>query len=239
MVLYPPEKLAEQKWRSGGFPLWDPRIGSGYPMHAINPSSMLHPVRVLSSLIGGLVGRSIEQFLCVLLSVWGMGLFLMLLGRSWRASVLGSAAWAFGGISIGLFQFSGFAWANSLLPVCLCCVTFIDMEKRCATPLLGLSFGVLILGGSLQNSFFYGLLLAAYSFYSLTRLRLLQAGAATFWLPCRSSHFVGGQLELVSQSTRLLGDSVAMLWDFEANDFRSSVIFCIHFNSVRLRSPSI
>lgn len=210
LVLYPPEKLAEQKWRAGEFPLWDPRIGCGYPIHAINPSSMLHPVRVLSSLIGGLVGRGIEQFLCVFVGASGMGLFLVLLRHSWRASVLGSAAWVFGGMSIGLFQFSGFAWANSLLPVCLCCVTLIGMEKRWGSALLALSFGVLILGGSLQNSFFYGLLLAAYCFYSLRGPYLLQAGFSLLLGCLVGLPTLWGQLELVSQSSRLLTDSSAV-----------------------------
>lgn len=201
--LYAGERFAEREMRRGHLPLWDPQLGAGVPLHAVNPSALLSPLHWPFALIGGVAGRSLEQFCQLFAMGLSMWWFLRRCGTSSAAATVGGLAWMLGGWTVSWLQFLAFAWANVLIPACLAAVEGLRSEKRGSLALLGLFYGMLVSSGALLAALYYSVLLGAYAVYRLPARRWPVVGLALLLGLGLSAPTWLGQVELTRLSGRL------------------------------------
>lgn len=116
---YPQAILTSEAWRAGELPLWEPRIGMGYPYHADPHSMIAYPPASLFLMFPA----SVAYGAFVALHVWMAGVTMFGLLRHWRlaapAAATGACALMLSGFTVSSTSLTtllrGLAWTPAVL----------------------------------------------------------------------------------------------------------------------------
>jgi hypothetical protein len=209
---YPLRVLVGADLRAGHLPLWDPYVWSGSPLLAGFNAGAAYPLTWLFALPGRVPAWVVGQVASV--AVAGSGTFFLLRGqgRSFRAAVIGAAAFCFGGfvtsqsVHVDLVEAAGWlVWA------------FVALDRLARRPagrpalrsvaLLGVSLGLMGLTGAVEPLLDGGVALVLYAAWLVGRARGrrlalvagLAAGAALGALVSAAQLLPGSLLQAQSQ----------------------------------------
>ena len=227
---YPLRSLVGTDLAHGHLPLWDPYLWSGAPLLAGFNAGAAYPLTWLFAVLPHTLAWVSNQVAVEVVAASGMAALLRALGRSWGASGLGAAAFAYGGFvamqgeHIDVVQAAGWlVWA------------FVALERlyhrpvgRRAAPwiaLLGLSLGLMVLTGSAEPLLDGAVVLIVFTVWRVVqspgRRWVLAgqavAGAALGVLVGAAQLLPGGTLQ--GQSQRAVHD----LWYFGSGSMNKSL----------------
>ena len=94
---FPLRVLVGTDLRHGHLPLWDPYLWSGAPLLAGFNAGAAYPTTALFAVLPGALAWVLNQLAVEVVAAAGVLALLRVLGRSWLASGLAAAAFAFGG----------------------------------------------------------------------------------------------------------------------------------------------
>jgi hypothetical protein len=156
--------------RHGHLPLWDPYLWSGSPLLAGFNAGAAYPTTVLFAVLPGAFAWVLNQMVVELVAAAGVVALLRVLGRSWLASGLAAAAFAFGGFMTAQSVHLDLVQAAAWLPWAFVALDRLAHrpEGRSAAPwiaLLGAALGLMILSGAVEPIFDGGIVLAVYGFW--------------------------------------------------------------------------
>ncbi len=155
---YPWRKFAGDSIKSGMLPLWNPYQFAGTPFVANSQSAVFYPGNILFYLLPTATAAGWTVLLHLTLASWFMSLFLGRLGLGRPAQLFGGIAFAFSTWQVSWLHLPTFLCTSCWIPLCLLFVYDLT-RKPCFKTVakLGLTIGMMLLGGHLQIAF-YGLL---------------------------------------------------------------------------------
>jgi len=186
---FPLRLLVGTDLRHGHLPLWDPYLWSGSPLLAGFNAGAAYPTTVLFAVLPGTLAWVLNQMAVEVVASVGVLVLLRLLGRSWLASGLAAAAFAFGGFMTAQSVHLDLVQAAAWLPWAFVAVDRLANrpDGRSAAPwvaLLGVALGLMMLSGAVEPIFDGGIVLAVYAVWLARRtpgprrLHLLLGSAA-------------------------------------------------------------
>ncbi len=108
--------LVECTRTSGWPPLWNPFSGGGQPLAANPHFAVFHPLSFFFFILPWHWAFSLQILLPLVVSFFGMLLFLRKMGCSNISALFGSVSWAFGGYYLSLTNLLPMLWTISPLP---------------------------------------------------------------------------------------------------------------------------
>ncbi len=152
---YPLRVLVGIDLARGHLPLWDPFLWSGTPLLAGFNAAAAYPFTWLFGFIPSGIAWVANQVLVQVIAAIGMLVLLRVLGRSWLASSLAAAAYAYGGFMAGQSVHLDLVEAAAWLPWAFAALHRLASRPRStsAAPwvaLLGVSLGMMVLSGAVE-----------------------------------------------------------------------------------------
>ncbi len=179
---FPSRVFWREMIQQGQWPLWNPFICCGFPMHAEGQVSVFYP---LNALLLAFAEPTAALSWYALLHFWIAAFGAYALGRSLdysrAGSLIAALAFAFGGyMTAQLINLNIFA-ASAWLPVALACVAQMTQRRRPAMSLaLAAALALQVLGGHPQTCVYAWLITAAFAAFEWPRARRA-GGAALAW----------------------------------------------------------
>ncbi|HEY7946862.1 MAG TPA: hypothetical protein VID75_04250 [Acidimicrobiales bacterium] len=171
---FPLRLLVGTDLRHGQLPLWDPYLWSGSPLLAGFNAGATYPTTVLFAVLPGTLAWVLNQMAVEVVAATGVLVLLRLLGRSWLASGLAAAAFAFGGFMTAQSVHLDLVQAAAWLPWAFVAVDRLARrpDGRSAAPwvaLLGTALGLMMLSGAVEPIFDGGIVLGLYALWQARR----------------------------------------------------------------------
>lgn len=217
LYYYPQSLLTGQAWREGRIPLWEPRIGAGFPYLADPHSAVFYPLTALVALCP--MPRGYDLFTAAHLPLMGLPFFVLMrrwgLGRS--AALMGAGLLMFSGFTVSTLSLNVIR-AQAWMPLTMLAFEgFLRTGGRGALAATALLLAVQSLGCDPQHVGFTLLLLALQGGLGSSRpdtgttgrwkRALLGAAAAGAFSFVLAAVQILPMLELFSQSARNAGVS--------------------------------
>lgn len=173
--------LALRELRQGRFPLWEPCIYSGYPLHADPQSALFYPLTQANVGIAWITGQpeiplfalEIESLVHILLASFFLYTFLRAeVGSHW-AALLGSMAFCYGGFLTGYPVLQVAILETAMwLPLALLGTHFFFLRRQAWSGLLtSFALALAVLAGHPQTAMFVFYTVLAYAVFSAWRAR--------------------------------------------------------------------
>ena len=173
-VFHPQMQKAREAVRDGRLPLWDPNIGAGRPLLAAQLSAPLYPLTWLSFALPFWLSVAWIAAFRILLAGAGTWLLCRRLGLSPAAAAVGAVAFGFGSPLLLAVE-APTANIYALLPWLLLLVDRVMEHRRSGdAALLGVVFGLTLLGGHPESAFVTGAAVAAYALYRIASQRAVR-----------------------------------------------------------------
>ncbi len=216
--------------RGGHLPLWDPYLWSGSPLLSAFNAGAAYPTTWLFAVLPGVLAWVVNQALVEIVAATGMLVLLRVLGRSWTASGLGAASFAYGGFMAAQSVHLDVVQAAAWLPWAFAALDRIAHrpEGRSAAPwvaLLAATIGLMGLSGAAEPILDGGVVLAVYALWLMwrtpaRRLAVLVGAVvgAAVGLLLAGAQLVPGAL-IQSQSQRAVHD----YWYFASGSMNKSL----------------
>ena len=170
LQFYPWRALAFDELRAGRLPAWNPYVGAGAPLLANYQVAVFYPPNWLHLLLPHHVAMSVIALLHIVWAGVGMWLFVRELGVDGFGRGFSMLAYALGGYLIARFGSFPTAAAGAWLPWLFWLLhrTLTALTPRGASrnaALLGLAFGLQLLAGHAQTTWYGGVGLGLYALW--------------------------------------------------------------------------
>jgi len=170
LQFYPWRDFAFDLVREGRLPTWNPYVGAGAPLLANYQTAIFYPPNWLMLALPGVSAMSAIAVLHVVWSAVGMWLFAGALGLSSFGRGISTLAYALSGYLIGRAASFPTADAAAWIPWVFWLVERVLSERRARDAgWLGIAFGMQLLAGHAQTTWYGGLMVGAYAVWVAAR----------------------------------------------------------------------